>query len=569
MKNLIRLAALLGLLVLTGCPKPDPRPTASDKLLHLAFDGSTYDSASHHYTVNSAGTIKYGADRFGKKDGAIVLDGSTKLVLPNAQELEFDSSSSYSVTGWIRTRDTASVCILGKGAASSRVPGYSLQLRNGRPLAQFTGAGQPVELATSVQVSDNIWHLITLSVSPDSIFIFIDTNLVASGSAQKISQQSNVKGPLAIGALPNGTRSCTGMLDDIIIWPRSLKSKNVRDAYGPPGTIRVIAQGDLPPGMTGPYEGILDVNALTPKIGDSTIYACGTNGLFYKQVGNGPWNLLSPITPAGGSQAIEADLQTVSFYNAAVGALLDEDGRLYLTSNGAATWQEFFPDLSPLISDPHIWGLKYLSTSAIILVGSEGWLSGGRGFIATYNPSTGVVNHLENNACGEYRGVEVVGTGNSAKLFAIGTNGQIRQYLTSSTSGVDISPTYSFNSVQSAEFTSTGGYVVGILGTRDGRVLKYDEPSTSPWTITPIAGTLDWVIGVRTMGLSDLAVSTGTSGGTPTATIAQRNGSSSLQLNPAPFTQAAVVWNKGTLTYAIPAGGTLANHYGLPGVTIP
>lgn len=520
MKHLIRLAGLLGLLILTGCPKP---PQTDNVLLHLAFDGSLHDSSVNNFSATASDTVKYTRDRFGRNNHAIVLRGDAVITVPNTSKLDFKPNSEYSISLWIRTRDTAATCLIAKGASNVEIPGYSLQLRNGRPTAIFTGTTGPIIVSAPTSVADNVWHLLTLSVSPDSINLYTDTTLVASGSGTKLAPQQNKHGNLIIGSHPTGQLKMKGAMDGLFIR-KGLR--NWSDVHADWKGIRAIALDDMPPGVTTPYQGLLDVSWVNANLG----FACGTGSQLQMTTDGVNWNAM----PAPSQSTT---FNSVSFYDQQVGALVDKDGKLYVTNNGGNNWALIttFPIDMP---DYRVRALHYYDLTTLVLGGSDGPTEGGPGFVAKINVSSSdpqipntqpVWEMLESNQIGEVRMITVISNAPSTRVIAFGSNGEAHRYELFSGNGVGTPiplPNYQDDVFQSADIIPAGSGYSGLAGTRDGRVFRYTEPSTpsdEPWSLE-LSIPNEWVIGVSYDQNNAWAVSsgpivmqkTGTGGWSPT-----------------------------------------------------
>jgi hypothetical protein len=583
MKHFIRLAALLGLLILTGCPPPK----SSDVILHVEFDGSLYDSSSNHFTVSASDTVAYTRDRFGRNNHAIALDGSATITVPNSPKLNFTGSSKYTISCWIRTRDSGDACLVAKGAANVAVPAYSLQLVKGKPTAIFAGSSGPIEISSSKSVADNVWHLLTLSVSPDSINIYADTTLVASGSGANLTPQQNQQGLLSIAKNPSGQKPFTGILDDLIMRSTATTINAVVHAYLAVKSLPVMGLNDMPPGVTD-YQGILDVCWLkTDSI--ECGFACGTDKRFYTAGTPSSW---TPPTTTG---LPVKHYNAISFYDLNNGAMLSIDGKIYITSSAGATWT--LRDPSPALGSTSIVrDIAYVNSTTLVIVGSKDWENGGPGFLRVMNPGNGTCQIMDNlvpggpngtmiePTFGELRGLSVISDGSFTRILALGTNGDCRIYQLGMPGATQVNLSNGlhdcFESVDIKPQSPTFRFK-GYAGTRSGNMWEYIEPNVGipSWQLSttmtgPPTSTL-WVVGVRNL-LSNTGwqVATGETVDangirTPLTKLNQFTNSmwvtnTSLQNNPQPV----VVWSSGSQTFVIHEDSYNSNNSGLPGILL-
>lgn len=117
-------------------PQPQPPVTGGSGLVaHYPLDGNLSDASGNaHHGVMSAGAAMFGVDRKGVAGGALSLDGTAHVqVNAGAGDFNFNASTSWSVSAWVRPADITAVGgILSQRKVSDGSVYYQMGLRNSR-----------------------------------------------------------------------------------------------------------------------------------------------------------------------------------------------------------------------------------------------------------------------------------------------------------------------------------------------------------------------------------------------------------------------------------------------------
>ncbi|MDP4198157.1 MAG: LamG-like jellyroll fold domain-containing protein [Bacteroidota bacterium] len=487
------------LLILTGCPVPHP---LCIEIVHLSFDGSLVDSSVYHHQVTATDTARYGQNRFGQRNKSLYLNGTTALSIPDTANLRL--SNTFTISAWVRTRDTNDAGIVCKGPANNAVPGYRLDLKHGHPHAAITASGSNVDITATKSVADNVWHLLTLTASPAGVTLYLDTTVAGHASGTNLRADSMNTAPLWIGRLPNGLGTYQGYLDEIIIGPCPETLPNVIHQY----RSSVANLADMPPGVM-----INPADTHTYILGmcwdDSlTGYCCGTHGTIEKTIdGGNSWTQIW----IGTSEILRA----ISFKQGVGFAVGDNAAVFKFTDNGTVI--SVNPDHSATnllinqgLSQIDYRGVKVFDATDFVFIGGAEWISGGIGFIVTgANGSWSSNTNSNSMRCMKCIGTDDNGTpgacwvaGDEGEIWKSTANGWVHDQL----------PTGGTATIRSCDFRMTSGVETGLVGTDDGHILQYNS-SNGTWS--PERGADNsWILGVqlRTIG-GDLGVMDASGGG--------------------------------------------------------
>ncbi len=344
------------LFVLMGCPNPSKPP---GPILDLRFDGNLKDSSVNHHDATAHGPIHYGMDRFGHPGKALVLDGDSYLTVPNTPDLNFSDTASFTISVWVRTKDTSDVAVLQKGPVNSALPGYKLGMKNGRVYASLTARDSNVNLRGLTSIADDHWHLLTLACAPHHVDLYVDTNHVAQRSGVTLKTDSLNSSGIIIRKL-GGSKPQPRMLIDramiVIGWLPPIMNVPIFATEHPPGDF----------GSTGDtiVLGVAWANV-------DTGVCCGT------------WGYLSWTTDGGGSwqrvtTGVEDCLRRVSLFQSKPGqpiyaAVVGDNGQLWVSTIGnLGSWQQRSIPIVPLggIASINIHDVKYVGGSQLLVAGA-------------------------------------------------------------------------------------------------------------------------------------------------------------------------------------------------------
>jgi hypothetical protein len=243
MKSVRVLIVAAAIVALAGCRDalpPAVTPTPTGLVAWYKLDQNVADSSGNgHDGVDQ--DVSYVPDRFGGAKSAISLNGSTSFIsVANATDLNFDTLASFSISTWIKTKDTSSSYrgIISKGPVGGNLPGYAIGMdKNGKVLAAVSGDRNPTMRSTS-SVNNGAWHLITLVVQANTLAaLFVDGSLESDFPLTTFYADRNNTSYLFIGKDRTSSNFFSGAIDDVRIYARSLTPMEVVGLFSAGGWI--------------------------------------------------------------------------------------------------------------------------------------------------------------------------------------------------------------------------------------------------------------------------------------------------------------------------------------------
>jgi len=160
---------------------------------------------------------------------ALKFDGVTGYVqVPHHTNL---NAYPLTVTGWFRTTNTVSLVqgIVSKYADGSG-NGWSLFVQNGKLRGFYyrTFANFAIDATSVATVADGAWHHVAMVVDASGGKIFLDGNVVGSGTWPSTPSAPNNSEPLQIGRYHNYAQRFHGALDEIAVWNRALAASEIQ-----------------------------------------------------------------------------------------------------------------------------------------------------------------------------------------------------------------------------------------------------------------------------------------------------------------------------------------------------
>ena len=137
-----------------------------------------------------------------------------------------------SVGSWVKTSNTSTQIILGKGIGSTQYA-YSLLTASGIPSFYLynTANTSYIDASANTSVADNNWHHIVGSYDGTTASIYIDGILQSSSTTKTGSQVTDSTSPFEIGARNATTLMYSGTIDEPFVTAEALTASQVKRMY--------------------------------------------------------------------------------------------------------------------------------------------------------------------------------------------------------------------------------------------------------------------------------------------------------------------------------------------------
>ncbi|MEM9932699.1 MAG: OmpA family protein [Bacteroidota bacterium] len=221
MKKLI-LVCFIGLLPVVHSLQAQDSPIDLAKGLKAYY---TFTNQSLNSMVPSQGAQLKGAqwmaNRFGSEVSAFDFNGvDQNLLIPYHDGLDIDKRDGYSISLWLKPRDSNQGCILLKEGD------YGLKWNGMRdPLTVFDGLNNGFPMAKFDDWESARWYHIALIKQASTLYLYIDGRLDASWPLQ--GPKKSLDKNLYIGKHPYFWGAFKGGIDDIALYDRPLNSYEV------------------------------------------------------------------------------------------------------------------------------------------------------------------------------------------------------------------------------------------------------------------------------------------------------------------------------------------------------
>jgi len=316
-----------------------------------------------------------------------MFDGAFSITVANKTDINFSSSSSYTITAWVKPNGTQSpfAGIVCKGPSYNHYSGYQLCIYGNNGLAQISSSSSSdtgdLIIQGNTVVTDGNWHLLTLVVmAHQSASLYVDSVLEVMKMDTNMIPDFQNTDPLFIGNERNGVDFFKGAIGDVIILGRALSPNEIQTRfheggwYSHPDTVVVIPppQTGFIPGNFGtsqsigcvcfPYEAL---NGQFLKDG-SVGYACGAAGTMLRSHDSGiTWQSMGNYT--------NENLYHISFYDLATGVVGGNNGALLRTTDGGNNWTPIGAPFQTVNGGlENIRDIKFIDDTHVIMVGGAG-----------------------------------------------------------------------------------------------------------------------------------------------------------------------------------------------------
>jgi hypothetical protein len=197
-----------------------PASSSTELSISYNFAGSFEDTGKDKLTPSNT-NVELTTDRFGVENNAALFSGNSILrTIQNVPE------TNYTQNVWIRTASTQA----GISSVRNANDGHDRNLWfSGSTCSHRLWSEQTIS-SSSIVLSDNRWHMITVIVSQQNgQQLYIDGNLAAYGN--KNQSDFNDQTLIDIGYDPRSNLYFSGLLDDFCLVSRPLTSTEVGDWY--------------------------------------------------------------------------------------------------------------------------------------------------------------------------------------------------------------------------------------------------------------------------------------------------------------------------------------------------
>jgi hypothetical protein len=204
---------------------------------YYPFDGNARDATGNgnNGEVHSASLT---GDRFSRSNRAYSFDGSSSYIIIN-NGLSFDFSNSFSVSCWINpsaSQLSAGPSIINKSHGFNGDSSW-LIYRHGSSATSFSF--EYFQLTTSrwclslgaTDLVANQWNHYAITKENTKLSSYLNGNLISTAFGADSAIKTNGNAPLLIGVGYNQVQYFKGLLDDILIYNRTLTAQEVLSLY--------------------------------------------------------------------------------------------------------------------------------------------------------------------------------------------------------------------------------------------------------------------------------------------------------------------------------------------------
>ncbi|MFC1723235.1 LamG domain-containing protein, partial [Nanoarchaeota archaeon] len=200
-------------------------PFESNTQLNMSSWTKDYSNFSNHGTVTGA---EWNGDAGYDGFGAYEFDGTNDYItVANNDSYNFNDSDNFSISLWMNlSNDPGYVLHKRQGVAGN----YQLELRSdGNLWWQITNVSASYDRLVATGDYRDAWHHIVMTYTSDNMSIYIDGEMNATVDPSVTNFSTS--GDLYIGSSANLAEKVSGVIDDIVIWNRSLTPEMIQVLY--------------------------------------------------------------------------------------------------------------------------------------------------------------------------------------------------------------------------------------------------------------------------------------------------------------------------------------------------
>lgn len=253
---MLRLILILGIFIIINIHNTSAQYIDFEEgiVAYYPFNGSAEDKTGggNDGFVNGA-TLT--VDRFGNANGAYKFDGRSQSIrIPFSDIINFTNRQVYSISLWIKPRDTNTGCIIMKN--------FDFGIKWGgmnEVCTIYSGIASSFMKTNKVSWNSNTWYNLVIVQAPSKILFYVDGKL--NYSANRPHETSDRQEDIFIGRHPYFWGAFEGVMDDICIFERPLNQLEVEALYQiEQMPLQVIPKKNIAPidasNLSGTWQGI-------------------------------------------------------------------------------------------------------------------------------------------------------------------------------------------------------------------------------------------------------------------------------------------------------------------------
>jgi hypothetical protein len=212
-------------------------PLWNDLLAYYTADNTPNDALG-----NYNGTLTNGATYgTGIINNGFSFDGVNDYV-DLGNNLDFDGSTPFSFSGWIKLNSSKQQCFISKEGGSSAYVGYIAQIESTNEVSLYLGSnfstGDWLQVTSNDTLTTSTYHMITItydgSKNASNIKIYIDgvsSTLTINRNTLTGSISNSINCNIGAAISSGAGRYFNGIIDEVGIWNRELTASEVTEIY--------------------------------------------------------------------------------------------------------------------------------------------------------------------------------------------------------------------------------------------------------------------------------------------------------------------------------------------------
>lgn len=217
----------------------NPDQLSQHLLASFPFSGSIADVGPNQIAAVNHGNVQVsGTDRHGNKNSAAVFDGSSLILLPDDNAINF-GTNDFTISCWVKTTHTNKMMLWqesGSGGARDNQTWLRIGDNTTDRVIRFDtedgGGGNIINYGdgSSTAVSDGEWHNVVCVREGGTTRLYVDGEMkeeMIKGSAKDVSNTGDFKIGGQEGPAGNYHTFFTGMIDDLSMYNKALNDEEV------------------------------------------------------------------------------------------------------------------------------------------------------------------------------------------------------------------------------------------------------------------------------------------------------------------------------------------------------